>query len=127
MISSNLHQSTEQPPKIPAFRNCGPGLKKPKEDLNNALSGATLDITVYKPEMLIFLDETGADQRNAVRRFGYSLRGMPLQKQSLLVRGERMSAIALLVFSIYLYDLEPQIVTFFMSLLSSSVTAFQWH
>ena len=52
-----------------------------------------LDISVYKPEMLIFLDETGADQRDAVRRFGYSLRGIPLQKRSLFVRGERMSAI----------------------------------
>lgn len=56
----------------------------------------TLDISVYQPDMLIFLDETGADQRNAVRRFGYSLRGMPLQKESLFVRGERMTAIAII-------------------------------
>jgi transposase len=59
----------------------------------------TLDISVYKPEMLIFLDETGADQRNAVRRFGYSLRGMPIQKESLFVRGERVSAIAFISIS----------------------------
>ena len=54
----------------------------------------TLDISVYRPDQLIFLDETGADQRNAVRRFGYSVRGIPMQKESLFVRGERMSAIA---------------------------------
>jgi hypothetical protein len=59
----------------------------------------TLDISVYKPEMLIFLDETGADQRNAVRRYGYSLRGMPIQKESLFVRGERVSAIAFISIS----------------------------
>ena len=42
MISSGLHQSTEEPPKIPAFHDCGPGLKKQKEDLSNALSGAAI-------------------------------------------------------------------------------------
>lgn len=40
-----------------------------------------------------FLDETGADQRNAVRQFGYSL---PLLKETPLVRGNRMSAIAII-------------------------------
>ena len=35
----------------------------------------TLDISVYKTEMLVFLDKTGADQRNTIRRFGYSLWG----------------------------------------------------
>ena len=39
-------------------------------------------------------EEKGADQRNAVQRFGYSVRGIPMQKESLFVRGERMSAIA---------------------------------
>ena len=43
-----------------------------------------------------FLDETGADQRNAVRQFGYSLRGIPLLKETPLVRGNRMSAIAII-------------------------------
>ena len=55
-----------------------------------------LDVSVYDPGMLIFLDETGTDQRGAVRRFGYSLRGNPLQKESFLVRGKRMSAIAMI-------------------------------
>lgn len=53
-----------------------------------------LDISVYSPEMLIYLDETGADHRNAVRRYGYSLRGIKPQQDTFLVRGERVSAIA---------------------------------
>ncbi len=46
--------------------------------------------------MLIFLDETGADRKDTVRRYGYSMRGLPIKKHSLLVRGERTSAIAML-------------------------------
>ena len=53
-----------------------------------------LDMSIYNPEMLIFLDETGADRRNTLRKYGYSMRGKPAQKHTLLVRGERVSAIA---------------------------------
>lgn len=44
-------------------------------------------------DMFIFLDETGSDKCNSVRRYGYSLRGRPLVCQKLLVRGKRISAI----------------------------------
>ena len=30
------------------------------------------EVTVYHPEMLVFIDETGADNRNLVRKYGYS-------------------------------------------------------
>ena len=53
-----------------------------------------LDISVYSPEMLIFVDETGADRRNSLRKYAYSLRGKPAKNHSLMVRGERVSAIA---------------------------------
>ena len=55
-----------------------------------------LDMQVYRghPEMLVFVDETGADRRNCLRRFGYSLRGKPAVSKKLLVRGQRVSAIA---------------------------------
>ena len=46
------------------------------------------------PEMLIFVDETGADRRNCLRRFGYSIRGKPPVSKKLLVRGQRVNAIA---------------------------------
>ena len=52
------------------------------------------DVSIYEPEMLIFLDETGSDRRNSIRKYGYSLRGKPLVSHELFVRGERISAIA---------------------------------
>ena len=44
--------------------------------------------------MFVFLDETGADRRNTLRKYGYSLRGKTPQDHELLARGERISAIA---------------------------------
>ena len=49
--------------------------------------------------MLIFLDKTGSDRRNSIRKHGYSLRGKPLVSHKLLVRGERISAIAFMSLS----------------------------
>ena len=46
------------------------------------------DVSVYDVEMLVFVDETGSDRRNMIRKCGYSLRGKPLKNHSLLVRGE---------------------------------------
>ena len=51
------------------------------------------DVSLYSREMLIFIDETGTDRRDALRSKGYSLRGKPACKQRLLVRGEHVSAI----------------------------------
>ena len=53
------------------------------------------DMSIYDTHMLIFLDETGADRRNLLRKYGYSVRGKPAQKHTLLVRGERVSGIAI--------------------------------
>ena len=36
------------------------------------------DCSLYLPEMLIFIDETGSDRRHAMRKFGYSLVGKSL-------------------------------------------------
>ena len=46
--------------------------------------------------MLVFVDESGTDRRDAMHHFGYSLRGRPCIAKSLLVRGKRVSAIAAL-------------------------------
>ena len=43
-------------------------------------------MSIYDPHMLIFLDETGADRRNLLRKYGYSIWGKPVQKHTL---GER--------------------------------------
>ena len=52
------------------------------------------DMSLYEPEMLIFIDETGSDRRDSLRKYGYSLRGKPIKSQKLLLRGERLSAIS---------------------------------
>ena len=50
---------------------------------------------MYKghPKLLIFIDETGVDRRDAMRRFAYSLRGKPAVAQKPVTRGHRVSAI----------------------------------
>ena len=54
------------------------------------------DISLLHPDMFIFLDETGADNKDIIRHYGYSLRGLPMKKHTLLVRGERISAVAIM-------------------------------
>jgi len=54
-----------------------------------------LDMSIFRghPDMLVFVDETGTDRRDCMRRFGYSLRGRPAVSRKLLVRSQRVSAI----------------------------------
>ena len=52
------------------------------------------DVSVYSKDMLVFVDETGADRRNTLRKYGYSLRGKTPRSYELLIRGERVSAVA---------------------------------
>lgn len=54
----------------------------------------SIDVSLYKQEMLIFIDETGSDYRDTMRRYGYSIRGIPPKSVKLLIRGERVSVIA---------------------------------
>ena len=54
----------------------------------------TSEVSLYDRDMMIFLDETGSDRRNSIRKYGYSIRGRPLVSEKLLVRGKRISAIA---------------------------------
>ena len=55
-----------------------------------------IDVSLYNVDMFVFVDETGADRHNSLRKYGYSLRGKPATDHSLLIRGERVSAIACL-------------------------------
>ena len=54
------------------------------------------ECSAYRPEMFVFVDETGSDRRNAMRKFGYSFVGKTPSVSRLLVRGKRFSAIAAL-------------------------------
>lgn len=51
------------------------------------------NVSVYDPSMLLWIDESGCDRRNCIRKRGYSLRGMTPQDHRLMVRGARYSAI----------------------------------
>ena len=63
-----------------------------RDELTRAIYAA--EVALYNPEMFIFLDETGSDRRNALRKYGYSLRGIPAVSHKLLLRGEHLSTIA---------------------------------
>ncbi len=45
-------------------------------------------------DMFVWVDETGSDARNHIRRYGYALRGMRAVCSRLLSRGKRINAIA---------------------------------
>ena len=64
------------------------------------------DMAVYvgHPDLFIFVDETGTDGRDRMRKFGYSLRGKPAIANKLLFRGQHISAIAAISFDSGLLD-----------------------
>ena len=53
----------------------------------------TIDVSLYKSHQLIFVDETGTDCRDAIRKYGYGLRGRPPRSYKFLIRGERINAV----------------------------------
>ena len=54
------------------------------------------EVALYDFSMLVFIDETGSNRKDAMRKFGYSFRGQRCVTKRLLARGERVSAIAAL-------------------------------
>ena len=52
------------------------------------------DLSIFPAKMLVFIDESGADCRDALRNYGYSFRGHAAKAVSLLPRGKHLSAIA---------------------------------
>ena len=51
------------------------------------------EVSVYDPAMFMWIDESGCDRRDTLRKYGYSIRGIPPKSQILLTRGKRYSAI----------------------------------
>ena len=51
-----------------------------------------LDISMFDPEMIVWLDETGSDRRDGVRACGYGLRGLTPVEHQLKVWGKRIFA-----------------------------------
>ena len=62
--------------------------------LRSAEMRTFVDSSLYAQDTLIFVDETGTNRTDMLRKFGYSHRGKPVRAQKLLVRGEHVSAIA---------------------------------
>ena len=54
------------------------------------------EVSTFKPEMYIWIDETGTDRRNAFRSHGYSFCGLTSKTYCLIVGGYRISAIAMM-------------------------------
>ena len=53
-------------------------------------------MAAFDPAMILWLDETDCDHRNALRYYGYNIRGLPPQDHQLQLRGVRYSAIGIL-------------------------------
>ncbi len=51
-------------------------------------------VLLYKKKLFVWLDETGCNNKSFMRKYGYAIRGQVPQCHKLLVRGERISAIA---------------------------------
>ena len=54
------------------------------------------NIAHFPKEMLVWVDETGCDKRDLLRKYGYAFRGERASCQRLMVRGRRVSAFAAL-------------------------------
>ena len=52
------------------------------------------DCEIYTPEMMVFVDETGSDNRDSVRKFGYALRGQRATSRRLMCMGKRVNSVA---------------------------------
>ena len=51
------------------------------------------DCEIYSPEMMVFVDETGSDNRDSMRKFGHALRGQRATSIRLLCRGKRVNSV----------------------------------
>ena len=54
------------------------------------------DVTMFDPSIMVWIDETGCDLRNALRKYGYGIRGLPPRDYTLKLRGKRYSAVGIL-------------------------------
>ena len=55
-----------------------------------------VEVSVYESSMLVFLDETECKRKDAMRKFGYPLRGYRVKSMRLLAKGKHYSAIGIM-------------------------------
>ena len=62
---------------------------------SDSLRGSFISqVLLYKRDLFVWVDETGCDRRNCMRKYGYAIRGEAPKCHRILVRGQRISAIA---------------------------------
>ena len=97
-ISETLYISISPSSICRLLKACGITRKKIRQvalQRCDALRGAyTTQCLMFHPDMFVFVDETGSDRRNCMRKYGYALRGMTPTTYRLLHRGTRINAIA---------------------------------
>ena len=54
------------------------------------------EMTMYDPEMFLWIDETGCDRRKLIRDYGYGIRGIPPIDNTFKLSGKRYSVIAIM-------------------------------
>ena len=54
------------------------------------------EVQMYNPEQFVWIDETGCDKRDSIRKYGYAMMGERPVYHRFLHRGQRVSAIAAL-------------------------------
>jgi len=67
--------------------------KQRSESLRGGFRAQTF---LFRREMFVWVDETGTDRKDNIRKFGYSLRATPPECHRILCRGERLNAITAL-------------------------------
>jgi hypothetical protein len=50
----------------------------------------------FKPEQLVFIDETSKDERSLSRAYGYSIKNVKVEKNIVFVRGKRYTILPVL-------------------------------
>ena len=54
------------------------------------------EVSMYDSSLFVFVDETGSDSKDTLRRYGYSIRGYPARSAKLLCKGRRYTAIGVM-------------------------------
>ena len=97
-IRESLHISISPSSICRLLKACGIMRKKIRQvalQRCDALRGAYItQCLMFRPDMFIFVDESGSDRRSCIRKYGYALRGMTPTTHRLLHRGTRINAIA---------------------------------
>ena len=52
------------------------------------------NVSIFSSEMFVFIEKTGSDHWDCLRKFGYNLRGKPAEALQLFNRGKHITAIA---------------------------------